>query len=283
MPAQIAISPFGISRQNVLELARRAADAGLDGLTLGDGFVATPTFPIWSGGIDCFVELAWLAGGVPMRSYGVDAVVAPLRDPRALAKQAASLSAITDAHVHLALTAGFWEADARLFGFAFAERGARLEEALGALLAAWRGDAFDGRFWSWEAPTPISPCHAVELPELWLSGEQATMRRALRHKLPWQPTPLFPGELAPLAQRYRDAGGRALKVRARMSVDTPVTRDGALAFPTLVGDAQFLADQLAEYEGLGADYISIVAGHDAASCAATIDALGVARETLEWA
>src|SRR3954452_8440489 len=114
MPAQIAISPFGISRHNVLELARRAADAGLDGLTLGDGFVATPTFPIWSGGIDCFVELAWLAGNVRLPSYGVDAVVAPLRDPRAFAKQACSLSAVIQGHVHLALTAGFWEQDARL-------------------------------------------------------------------------------------------------------------------------------------------------------------------------
>ena len=280
MAAQIAVSPFGDSREGVLELARRAAEAGLDGLTLGDGFVATPSFPIWSGGVDCFVELAWLAGSVAMASYGIDAVVAPLRDPRALAKQACSLAAISGARVHLALTAGFWPEDAQLFGFDFAERGARLDEALRALLAAWRGEAFEGRFWSWTAPTRISPCHTLELPELWLSGAEATMRRAIRYNLPWQPTPLLPGELAPLAQRYADAGGKRLKVRARMSIADPVTRAGALQFPTLVGDPQFLADQLAAYEGLGADYISIVAGYDQASCAATIDALGVAREAL---
>jgi alkanesulfonate monooxygenase SsuD/methylene tetrahydromethanopterin reductase-like flavin-dependent oxidoreductase (luciferase family) len=280
MPAQIAISPFGSSREAVLQLARRAADAGLDGLALGDGFVATPTFPIWSGGIDCFVELAWLAGNLSMRRYGVEAVVAPLRDPRAFAKQACSLAATTDGRTHLALTAGFWEQDARLFGFDFGQRGERLDEALRALLAAWRGEAFEGRHWTWDEATPISPCHAVDLPELWLSGAEATMRRALKYGLPWQPTPLFPGELAPLAQRYADAGGTRLKVRARMSVADMVGRDGALAFPTLVGDVQFLADQLAEYEGLGADYISIVAGYDDASCAATIDALGRARQTL---
>src|SRR6267378_1891241 len=50
---------------------------------------------IWSGGIDCFVELAWLAGRVEMASYGVDAIVVPARDPRVLAKQACSLSAVT--------------------------------------------------------------------------------------------------------------------------------------------------------------------------------------------
>src|SRR5207237_10329971 len=95
MALQVAVSPFGSSRAGVLQLARRAAEVGLDGLILGDGFVSTPTFPIWSGGIDCFVELAWLAGKVDMRSYGIDASVAPLRDPRLLATQAASLSALT--------------------------------------------------------------------------------------------------------------------------------------------------------------------------------------------
>src|SRR5580765_1205940 len=214
MAARIAISPFAASREGVLRLARRAADAGLDGLTLGDGFVATPSFPIWSGGIDCFVEIGWLAGAVSMPSYGIDAVVAPLRHPRALAKQACSLAALTDGRAHLALTAGFWPQDAALFGFDFSQRGARLDEALEALTAAANGEAFDGQFWSWQSPTQISPCHAVELPELWLGGADATMRRALAHGLPWQPTPLFPGELAPLAQRYRDAGGSQLKVRA---------------------------------------------------------------------
>ena len=280
MPAQLAISPFGSSREAVLRLARLAADAELDGLILGDGFVATPNFPVWSGGVDCFVELAWLAGAVPMRSYGIDAVVAPLRDPRALAKQAASLSAITENRAHVALTAGFWRQDAELFGFDFDKRGERLDEAISAMVAAHRGEAFDGKHWRWDAPTTISPNHVMELPELWLSGHTATMRRAIEHNLAWQPTPLFPAELAPLAQRYRDGGGRQLKVRARMSIETPVTRDGAIGFPYLTGDAQYLADQLAEYEGLGADYISIVAGYDDASCAATIEALGVARQAL---
>src|SRR5207248_132821 len=85
---QIGVSPFGESRGGVLDLARRAAEAGLDGLILGDGFVSTTSFPIWSGGVDCFVELSWLAGQVDMPTYGIDAIVAAARDPRVLAKQA---------------------------------------------------------------------------------------------------------------------------------------------------------------------------------------------------
>src|ERR1700738_1448740 len=109
---QVGVSPFGSSRAGALDLARRGAGAGLDGLILGDGFVSTPSFPIWSGGIDCFVELAWLAGKIDMPTYGIDAIVLPCRDPRVLAKQAASLSAVTEGRCHIALSAGLWARDA---------------------------------------------------------------------------------------------------------------------------------------------------------------------------
>jgi alkanesulfonate monooxygenase SsuD/methylene tetrahydromethanopterin reductase-like flavin-dependent oxidoreductase (luciferase family) len=277
---QVGVSPFGSSREVVLDLARRARDAGLDGLILGDGFVSTPSFPIWSGGIDCFVELAWLAGKVDMASYGIDAIVAPCRDPRVLAKQAASLSAVTEGRCHIALAAGFWAEDAQLFGFDFAERGARLDEGIRALLAAWRGESFSGKFWSWEAPLPISPCHQVALPEIWLSGAEATMKRAVRYGLPFEPTRMTPNEIETLARKYVDAGGREFRVRTRMSVSAPVRGPGAKDFPTLVGPPDYLAEQLAAYAALGATYVSVVAGYDDRSCAETIDALGVATSAL---
>lgn len=277
---QVGVSPFGSSREVVLDLARRARDAGLDGLILGDGFVSTPSFPIWSGGIDCFVELAWLAGKVEMASYGIDAIVAPCRDPRALAKQAASLCAVTSGRCHLALAAGFWAEDAQLFGFDFAERGARLDEGIRALLAAWRGQSFSGKFWAWEMPLPISPCHQIALPEIWLSGAEATMRRAVRYGLPFEPTRMTPTEVETLARKYADAGGRELRVRTRMSVSTPIRAAGARDFPTIVGSAEYLAEQLAAYMELGATYISVVAGYDDRSCAETVDALGVAVRGL---
>jgi alkanesulfonate monooxygenase SsuD/methylene tetrahydromethanopterin reductase-like flavin-dependent oxidoreductase (luciferase family) len=281
---QVGVSPFGSSRESVLALARTAAASGLDGLILGDGFVSTPSFPVWSGGVDCFVELAWLAGHVEMPTYGISAVVAPARDPRVLAKQACSLHAVTNGRCHMALSPGYWAEDAQLFGYTFEERGARLEESIRALVAACNGQDFDGRFWSWRAPLPISPCHEIEPPELWLSGAEPTMRRALRHGLAWQPTRMSPQELAPLARQYTDSGGTGLRIRTRMSVSRPPANLDAVAFAaftTLVGPAGYLAEQLAAYAALGATYISVVPGYDDRSCAETIEALGRAKESLD--
>lgn len=275
----VGISPFGASREGVLRLARTAAECGLDGLILGDGFVSTPSFPIWSGGVDCFVELGWLAGQVELRTYGVDAIVLPARDPRVLAKQACSLQAVTGGRCHLALSAGFWAEDARLFGYSFEMRGARLDEGIRALVAAWRNDPFEGQFWSWASELPISPCHAIEPPELWLSGAEGTLRRAVKYGLPWQPSRMSPEEVAPLARKYFDAGGVGLRVRARMSVSAPPTPAEAFAFrgfSTLVGPPSYLADQINAYAELGATYVSVVPGYDETSCLATIEALGEA-------
>jgi alkanesulfonate monooxygenase SsuD/methylene tetrahydromethanopterin reductase-like flavin-dependent oxidoreductase (luciferase family) len=274
----IGISPFAASRDGVLRLARLAADVGPDGLILGDGFVSTPSFPIWSGGVDCFVELAWLAGQVPMRTYGVDAIVLPARDPRVLAKQLCSLSATTGGEVHIALSAGYWAEDAELFGYQFAERGARYDEGIRALVAALRGEAFpNGRFWAWQRGAAIAPCDQVAAPELWLSGAEATMQRALRFGLPWQPSRMSAAEVAPLARRYRDGGGVGLKIRTRMSVREPNENPEAFrTFTTLIGPADFLAEQIDAYAALGADYISVVPGFDEASCAETVEALGLA-------
>jgi alkanesulfonate monooxygenase SsuD/methylene tetrahydromethanopterin reductase-like flavin-dependent oxidoreductase (luciferase family) len=216
-----------------------------------------------------------------MASYGIDAIVAPARDPRVLAKQACSLQAVTGGRCHLALSAGFWAEDAQLFGFDFRGRGERLDESIRALSAAFRGESFDGEYWSWETPMPISPCHAVEPPELWLSGAQATMRRAVRHGLPWEPSRMAPDEVAPLARDYLDAGGTSLKVRARMSVSAPPEAPQAFrGFSTLVGPPQYLADQINAYAALGATYVSVVPGFDERSCAETIEALGQAVRLL---
>jgi alkanesulfonate monooxygenase SsuD/methylene tetrahydromethanopterin reductase-like flavin-dependent oxidoreductase (luciferase family) len=280
---QIAVSPFGGTRAEVCELARRAVEGGLDGLALGDGMIGTPSYPIWQGGLDCFVELAWLAGHFDLSTYGIEGIILPARDPRIAAKQASSLAAVTDGRFHLCVLNGRWRHDAEVFGYDFEERGARLDEGIRALQAIWRGEQeFHGRFWSWSCDAgTITPCMAAPVPELWLAGEgPMTIRRALKYGLPWQPTRFTPAQLAPLAREYYERGGPQLKIRVRATVIEPSGMpEDALSYPTLIGPAAFLAEQFRGYQELGADYISVVPGFDYTSAAATIDALAEVKRS----
>jgi hypothetical protein len=88
-------------------------------------------------------------------------------------------------------------------------------------------------------------------------------------------------ELEPLARQYHDQGGAGLKVRTRMSVRAPSDDPQAFhGFTTLVGPAEYLAEQIDAFVRLGATYVSVVPGYDEASCADTIEALGVAVRSL---
>jgi hypothetical protein len=66
-----------------------------------------------------------------------------------------------------------------------------------------------------------------------------------------------------------------------VSVSAPPTPPEAFkGFSTLVGPAEYLAEQIEAYAALGATYVSVVPGYDERSCAETIEALGSAVQML---
>ena len=83
-------------------MSRLAVEAGLDSLWLGDGYVAGPEFPGWSGSMESMTELAWLAGSFPTARIGITAAVLPVRDPRNLAREALTMDHLTDGDFVLA-------------------------------------------------------------------------------------------------------------------------------------------------------------------------------------
>jgi alkanesulfonate monooxygenase SsuD/methylene tetrahydromethanopterin reductase-like flavin-dependent oxidoreductase (luciferase family) len=136
---RIGVSPFGASRGEVLRLATAAIDGGITTLWLGDGLLDTTDFPLWSGGLESFTELAWLAGTLPKAALGCTAAVLPLRDPLWLAKQAATIDQLTEGRFTLVVTPGFWEREFAFRGLDFKTRGSLFEAGLDTLLGALAG------------------------------------------------------------------------------------------------------------------------------------------------
>jgi alkanesulfonate monooxygenase SsuD/methylene tetrahydromethanopterin reductase-like flavin-dependent oxidoreductase (luciferase family) len=267
---RIGISPWAASRSGVERVAEAALGVGIDTFWLGDGLLGRPDFPAWSGGLESFAELAWLAGRYPGASVALGAAVLPLRDPLWVAKSAATLDQLTQGRFTLVLTPGNWPEEFAAMGRDFGGRGDALESGLWSLREIWSADAGDGG----PSPRPWSPGG----PPVWLAGARATMLRAIRLGLPFQASRIGPSALAPTAREWFDRGGTKLAVRVRMGVEG--SGPGAGSSPptatdtgALVGSAAFLAEQVGAFRQLGVTDLSIMPGQDVEASLRTIAAL----------
>jgi alkanesulfonate monooxygenase SsuD/methylene tetrahydromethanopterin reductase-like flavin-dependent oxidoreductase (luciferase family) len=252
-------------------VAEAAFDGGLGRFWLGDGLLGRADFPVWSGGMESFTELAWLAGRFSGSSLGIGAAVLPLRDPLWLAKEAASLDQLTEGRFTLVLAPGNWLDEFQAEARDFASRGAALEAGVLRLQQIWSGGADWGDSLG-PSPLPYTPGG----PPLWLAGARATMLRAIRLGVPFQASRVGPEALAPMAREWFERGGTVLAVRVRMEVTTGASAgspQGATAAGALVGPASFLADQIGAFDQLGVTDLSVIPGQDVATSLRTIGAL----------
>ena len=272
---RLGISPFASTQAGVERLAGLAVSGGITTLWLGDGLLHNPDFPTWSGAMEPCTELAWLAGRFPEAALGLTAAVLPLRDITWLAKQAMTLDHVARGRFTLAVAPGFWRTESAARGFDHAERGARFDDALDGLIAAFAGRAHHGPHVT--VPAGLSPGPVtVGGPPLWLAGAAATMRRALARGLPFQVARTSPEALAPVAREWRDGGGTGLGVRIRVGV-APTTGGDGLArgvdWQALVGSPSYLADAMGRYADLGVSDLSMIPGQDDESSMSTVEAI----------
>jgi F420-dependent oxidoreductase-like protein len=138
--------------------------------------------------LECWTGLAALARDTATIRLGALVTNVTLRNPALLANMAATVDAASGGRLDLGLGAGWYEAEARAYGYPFpgaAERVARLGEALGVIQACWaeRPTAFAGRYYRVDA-VPSRP-RGVQRPHipLWIGGggERGTLRLVARH------------------------------------------------------------------------------------------------------
>jgi alkanesulfonate monooxygenase SsuD/methylene tetrahydromethanopterin reductase-like flavin-dependent oxidoreductase (luciferase family) len=184
--------------------AREAEDAGLDAVMLSehvvlgpaagaDGVMANPREYALPGNQppatpwpSSLLLLAAIAAVTDRVRLAASAVISPLRHPLLLAKEFATLDALSVGRLVVQPTVSWHRDEYAALGVPFSERGARLDEQLSIWAACWRAAARDepishgGRFYSfddvWVAPGPARSGG----PQLWFGGEtlhDAVLRR----------------------------------------------------------------------------------------------------------
>ena len=166
---------------------------------------------------EALVTLAAMAGATSRITLLSSIVIAPLRPAGLLAKQVASLYALSGGRFVLGVTASWQQDEYDALGVPYTERGAVLDEVIGACRALWstapasfhgRYVNFDGMFCS---PRPA----ARERIQVWFGGKftPRQIRRIVSMGDGWMPfgglrmtVPEKAAAIAELRSRYVEAG-----------------------------------------------------------------------------
>jgi probable F420-dependent oxidoreductase len=187
---------FGLHRGSsaepeVLERrARRAEDAGFESLWVGD-HIALPVAdgdPPDEPRLEALIALTYLAAITSRVRLVAGVLVLPQRQPVLLAKQLASLDALSQGRLTIGIGVGYVEPELRALGASLADRGARTDEYLAAMRALWDEPvpAFAGRFVAFagvlQRPRPVQRPH----PPLIVGAQTpAAFRRVVQHGHGW--------------------------------------------------------------------------------------------------
>jgi probable F420-dependent oxidoreductase len=184
-------APDAIARR-----ARAAEDAGFESIWVGDHIALPLDAPddAHDPRLEAVVTLAHLAAVTRRVRLGFGAIVLPQRQPVLLAKQLTSVDVLCDGRLIVGFGVGYLEPELRALGATLAERGARTDEYIAAMLALWDEPVprFEGSFVAFsdviQRPRPVQRPH----PPIVIGGASPPAFRRARAAggwYGWEPTP----------------------------------------------------------------------------------------------
>lgn len=206
-------------------LARAAESAGYHSMALGDSLLypreSDTTYPYTATGDREFLDgkdfleplvLAAHLSAVTDRLRFVPFVLKlPVRPPVLVAKQAASVAALSGNRLSLGVGLSPWPEDFAAMGVPWERRGARMDEAIDILRGLWTGDYHEHHGDHYDlASVKQAPSPAEPIPVLVGGHVDAALRRAVRKGDGWMHAGGDPAELdrllARLAEIRREEG-----------------------------------------------------------------------------
>ena len=153
--------------------------------------------------------MAALAGATERVKFGMNAVVAPLRDPLVLAKQCATIDWLSGGRLLPVFGVGGEKApEFRATGQSPSERGRRADEVLEIARRLWSEESvtFRGEFHQYDGVS-ISPRPVQQPLPLWIGGSSpAAVRRTVKLGTGWLGGVQTPAQVAPVVAAIRKLG-----------------------------------------------------------------------------
>lgn len=270
----------------LIAMAQTAERVGFDSLWLGDHLLYDLPDGTVRGPWEVWTSLAAIAAVTTRVELGPLVASIGFHEPTMLAKQAATVDAISNGRLILGLGAGWNEREYRAFGFPFDQRVSRFGEAFEIIRRLLRGEVVDyhGRFYTVIGGQIDPLSRPGGLPLLLGSTAPRMMSIALPHVQAWNvwwsrfgnSVAGFRSEVDRVAEHCQLAGRAVDQLQATAAIYVQVAggsgrtmgSDGAAAAP-LRGTQLELADQLREFGDAGADHLQLV-----------VDP--ITRDSIEW-
>lgn len=281
-PLKVGVQLPEIERQvpwaEMISMARTAERVGLDSIWLGDHLLYDLPDGSVRGPWEVWTSLAALASVTERVELGPFVASTSFHAPAMLAKQAATVDAISGGRLVLALGAGWNEREYTAFGFPYDHRVSRFEEAFTIILRLIRDGRCDfrGRYYEVDDcvldPRPVRPGG----PPLMLGSTGPRMMRiGLPHVELWNAwwsdygntvegfTALRDNVEASAAEVGRSPGEVGATVAVLVQLEGGVGRvmgdgDFSAAVPPVRGDPSTLAEHLNGLAAAGAVHVMLV-------------------------
>lgn len=212
---------------------------------------------------EAVTTLAWAAGRSRAIRLGASVIVAPMRNAVVIAKELATLDALSSGRLIAGFGAGWSPAEFANVGVAdrFADRGAYTEETVNLCRHLWSGvpAPFHGRFHQFDDFVfgPL-PAQGAEVP-IWLGGrDERALRRVGRLGDAYHASATAPATYAtriPIIRSAAESAGRPmprLSARARLELDVE-----AQSFYTMHGSPADVAAEIRAFGALGVDHLAL--------------------------
>lgn len=213
---------------------------------------------------EAVTTLAYLAGRTSRIRLGTSVIVVPMRNAVVLAKELATIDALSRGRLTVGVGVGWIEGEFANVGVAdrYHVRGAYLDETIAVWRHLWSGSSapFAGRFHAFEDTRfgPLPPQGAA-LP-IWIGGRsEAALRRIGRAADVYHATSSAPADIAarlPTIRAAADAAGRpAPGLSARIRVRFP--QDEATDAVAIRGSAPEMAATIRDFAGVGVEHLAL--------------------------
>ena len=254
----------GASTESIEGASETAARLGWHSAFTTDHLLVEPTkrsedyFTIY----DALITTAHVAARQPALKVGISVVVVPMRNAVELAKELATIDALSGGRLIVGVGVGWNEREFQHLGLGdrFNKRGAYLTEAVEIWRQLWSGNtgAFNGRFHSWEEVrfAPL-PAQGADVP-IWFGGrDEHALRRAGRLGQGYHSSASGHDQLAvrvPIIRAAAEEAGRAMPlISARVRVQFGPTE---ASFYMLAGTPDQMIAEIRAFQEVGAGHMA---------------------------